>query len=130
MEETSGSIQNWWRDVIHVFFGLWLIVSPWNIDITNEGLAPLNAYWTGGILLALAIITLAVKHPIEEWAKGLLGIWLIVSPFFLGYVQVTNALWNQLIVAAFVLALVVSALTYYAKRKISIISGRDRAQTA
>ena len=32
-----------------------------------------------------------------SWGEGILGLWLIVSPFILGYWRVTSALWSQVV---------------------------------
>jgi len=39
------------------------------------------------------------------WLKFLLGLWLIVSPFTLGYWHVTPALWNQVVTGAIIILL-------------------------
>lgn len=34
----------------------------------------------------------------QLWTLVVLGIWLIVSPFILGYSNVANALWNNIVI--------------------------------
>lgn len=36
------------------------------------------------------------------WLNVILGIWLIVAPFVLGYSTLTNAMWNDIIVGVLV----------------------------
>nr|WP_281166742.1 SPW repeat protein [Thermus igniterrae] len=44
----------------------------------------------------------------EEWLNVLLGVWLILSPWLLGFSGVGNAMWNALIVGVLVGALALS----------------------
>lgn len=37
------------------------------------------------------------------WINFILGLWLIISPFLLGYSDVRPAMWNQIIVGILVL---------------------------
>ncbi len=37
-----------------------------------------------------------------NWGAGILGIWLIISPFILGYWRVTSALWSQVVAGVLV----------------------------
>ncbi|MDP1718892.1 MAG: SPW repeat protein [bacterium] len=37
-----------------------------------------------------------------NWGTGILGVWLIVSPFILGYWRVSSALWSQIVVGVLI----------------------------
>lgn len=37
-----------------------------------------------------------------SWVTLVLGVWLIVSPFVLGYWRVTSALWSQMVVGVLI----------------------------
>lgn len=37
------------------------------------------------------------------WMNFILGLWLIISPFLLGYSNVRPAMWNQIIIGVLVL---------------------------
>lgn len=123
MAEASGSISNWWRDMVNVVLALWLIVSPWNLKLMDVSAATTASITCGVILLALAVATLTRAHPIQEWGKILVGAWLVLSPFVLGYAGVPTLLVNHLLMAVAVIAVSASALRVYYRRKESIITG-------
>lgn len=44
----------------------------------------------------------------EEWVNVVLGVWLILSPWILGFSGMTNAMWNAVIVGLLVGVLALS----------------------
>jgi hypothetical protein len=91
-----------WRDVVNLILGLWLVISPWALAYMMETIPMWNAIIVGVIIAVAAIAALVAFHKWEEWANVALAVWLIVSPFALGYASHTTVLWNQLIVGALV----------------------------
>jgi len=94
-----------WHDVVHLVLGLWLIASPWLLGYVATTAAFYNAIALGVIIAVVAVAALVAFHAWEEWAMGVLGLWLIVSPWLLGFTAVTAALANQIIVGLIVTAL-------------------------
>ena len=39
------------------------------------------------------------------WLKFLLGLWLLLSPWILGYWRITSALWSQVVVGVLIILL-------------------------
>jgi hypothetical protein len=75
-----------WQDVVMLVLGLWLIVSPFvlnYIDYTN--IAALNSYILGVGVIAFAAIALTIPQMWEEWVNLVLGVWLLIAPFVLGF---------------------------------------------
>ncbi len=98
METRGTKLSRHWQDVVNLVLGLWLIVSPWLFGYAAETAAAWNG-WVPGIIVAVAAAAaLAAFHEWEEWVNGLLGIWLIISPWITGYSAVTAAVWNHVIV--------------------------------
>jgi hypothetical protein len=94
-----------WRDIVNLILGLWLIVSPWILSYIAEPAAAWNGHIVGIIVAVAALAALIAFHIWEEWVNVVLGIWLIVSPFILGYAMLPSALWNQIVIGLVTLIL-------------------------
>lgn len=78
--------------------GLWLIVSS-NVLGYSVLASRINDLWIGIILITLAIIRLVVPNKTTAWLSVmtvLIGLWLVVAPFALGYSMITQV-WNNVI---------------------------------
>ena len=51
----------------------------------------------GIVLGAFAIMTLSAFAEWEEWVNMVVGLWLIVSPWLLGFMANTSAMWTHVI---------------------------------
>ncbi len=81
-----------WQDWVTGAVGLWLIACPFILDvqITEGSRATLlagNFLLCGGFVVVLAASALATFRPWEEWLTACLGLWLIASPWLLGFAQ-------------------------------------------
>jgi hypothetical protein len=71
-------------DIINLFLGAFLFFSPWLFSYAAGAMS--GAAWISGLLIFLAsIAALAAFAEWEEWANLLLGIWVFVSPWVLGF---------------------------------------------
>ena len=91
-----------WQDWANLVLGLWLVLSPWILGFSGTSSATWNA-----VLLGLAVGLLSLLHlqggPLwEEWANVVLGVWLILSPWILGFSGEADATWNAVIVGLLV----------------------------
>jgi hypothetical protein len=50
-----------------------------------------------------------------DWVNAAVGVWLVVSPFVLGYAAVVAATWNDILVGAVVIVLAAWAATMVGK---------------
>ena len=99
-----------WQDPLNLILGIWMIVSPWALryqtDMTLNAVmsnaATSNAVILGILIAAAALVALFRVMAWEEWVNVVLGIWLVVSPFILGFNGLMNALWNQVVVGVVV----------------------------
>ncbi len=80
-----------WEDWIIFSLGATLIVSP-AFDPRHTSLALLNAIVIGFLVLCLALSELSLMERWDERATLMFGVWMIVSPFMLGYFQ-DGSLW-------------------------------------
>jgi hypothetical protein len=65
-------------------FGLFLFVSPWLFAYVSEK-ARVDIWTTGAAITVLSIAAIVAFSDWEEWTNLLLGLWLIVSPWALGF---------------------------------------------
>jgi len=89
--------------VLNILCGIWLIIAPFILGY--QGLQ--NALWNS-ILCGAAVLILAaarVANPATtvglSWLNLLIGIWLIIAPFFL-YANAVTPIWNCVILGILV----------------------------
>jgi SPW repeat len=82
---------------LNVLLGIWVIISPFILAFGPSPVAVWNNVATGGAVTILALISTTMpRQPGWSWTNMLLGIWLLVSPFALGFASAT-VLWNNVI---------------------------------
>src|SRR6266540_2230294 len=111
--------QNWKRealaDVINLLLGAWLFVSPWVFGFAPEGAASWNAWLSGVIVAALAIAALAAFAEWEEWLNLIVGIWVAVSPWLIGFSANATAMRLHFVIG--VIVAVVAAIRLWMVRR-------------
>jgi hypothetical protein len=90
---------------LNVLAAIWLIVAPYVLNYAHTSAAS-NDITIGIIVGILALIRLVTPTTSGwlSWINVIFGLWLIISPFFLGYVN-TASLWNDIILGIIVAAL-------------------------
>ncbi|WP_189401356.1 MULTISPECIES: SPW repeat protein [unclassified Mesorhizobium] len=94
-------------DWITLVLAICLFISPWVIGFTAAMVPAWNAWIVGVLLGALALASLSVFAEWEEWVSAVLGLWLIVSPWLLGFAADTNVMATHVVLG--VLVVVASA---------------------
>ena len=94
-----------WQDVANLVLGVWLALSPWAIGYQGDATAMTNAVIVGVALIAVALGAIFVPRAWEEWTQGLLGLWLIASPWLLGFNDQPAVMRNAVITGIAVVAL-------------------------
>lgn len=98
-----------WEDWTNLALGAWLFFSPFIMGYTQNQGAAWNAYTLGIMLGVFTIWALASPEAWEEWIDSALGLWLVVSPWILGFSSQTGATWNAVIVGLVVLGISLEA---------------------
>lgn len=108
------------QDWVQLLLGAWLFVSLWLLGYTEIRSASANAHLIGAALVVFAIIALYAPKVWEEWISFVLGLWLIISPWFMGFSQAASATQNAVLVgiASIALALWVMVEHGYPRRLI------------
>jgi hypothetical protein len=106
-----------WRDWVMLVLGAWLFLSPWILGfaggapagaepaVAGPAAAAWNAWIVGVVITALAIWAIVKFAEWQDWLTGILGVWLVIAPWVLGFSSLTAAAWNQVIVGLLVVAL-------------------------
>ncbi len=76
---------------------MYLVLAPFFIGTVNDA-AAINSYLTGTAVAIFAIAALARPQMWQEVTNMILGLWLIVAPFALGFTGLAVPAYNQMIV--------------------------------
>ena len=74
-----------WEDWLTMALGLVIAVSPWLTGQTEPTTLMWNAVIVGALVMIFGALQLVTLQLWEEGAEILCGLWLIASPFNLGY---------------------------------------------
>ena len=80
-----------WQDPVMAVLGVWLILSAWVLGFQDNLNALANAVIIGILLIAAALGAIFVPRAWEEWTEVVLGLWMAVSPWVLGFSEQPNA---------------------------------------
>ena len=73
-----------WQDWANLVLGSWLFASPWLLGYLGTT-AAWNACVMGAGIVVFALIAAYMPEAWEEIVNTLFGVWLVVSPFVLGF---------------------------------------------
>jgi hypothetical protein len=92
------------QDWINLVCAVLMFISPWILAFSGDAMATRAAWITGVVAAIFAVAALVQFAEWEEWISLLLGVWMIVAPWIVGFSTVGAA------VAAFVVLGIVVAL--------------------
>ncbi len=93
-------------DLYNLLLAALLFVSPWLFRLTNSP-GKMDLWATGAVIAVISLAAITAYRNWEEWANLLLGLWLIISPWLLGFAH-TRAMHFSIgvgVVVAFLAAL-------------------------
>jgi len=94
-----------WQDAGNLLLAVWLFVSPWLLNYSQEQLPAWNSFAVAIIVGVFAIAAMIKFAQWEEWITIAVGVWLIISPWLLGYAATVAAMQNHVVIGAFVIIL-------------------------
>lgn len=93
-------------DVLNLVLGAFLLFSPWIFGFAS-GAQSQNAMISGIVIVILSIGALAAFAVWEEWLNLIVGLWVLVSPWVLGFANTTAA---QVAIVVGILVSVIAAV--------------------
>jgi len=95
-----------WQEWLNLLLGAWVFLSPWFLGFSQDQGGSWDA-WVLGILLALvALWALAAPFSLGPvWSAAVLGALLFLSPWALGFANLTAQAWNAWVAGVAVLIL-------------------------
>jgi hypothetical protein len=99
-----------WQDWTSFALGLWLAVSPWALDHAPLDAATANAAFLGLAIALASHFEVSFDAATAQWFNMGAGLWLVLSPFLLGFSGEALATANAIAVGTLVAALASSAL--------------------
>lgn len=103
-----------WQDWANVVLAVLLFISPWALqyagtsaaagggEATGSFIAAWNAWITAIVVAGLAVAALLRFAEWQEWVIALVGLWLVISPWVLGFSAVAAALWSAVVIGVLV----------------------------
>lgn len=100
-----------WQDWVNLLAGAWLFVSPWVLNYASElSAAAWNAYILGAAIVLFAAVAVSVPKAWEEGINVVLGVWLAISPWALGFASNREVAMNTSVVGFVVAVLALWAM--------------------
>jgi hypothetical protein len=114
---TFRGMRNHWQDWVSSLVGIWVFVTPWALpwffpESAASGTVAWNHYIVGLMIVGLSVAALtAYNDEWEGWVDAIAGLWLIGSPWILGFTSMKALTWNAIIKGAS--TVVLSELNFY-----------------
>jgi len=73
-------------DFYNLALGVFLIASPWIFHMTRD-VARIETWGSGALLVAMSLAAVLAFSLWEEWVSLAIGLWMIASPWLLGFMH-------------------------------------------
>lgn len=94
-----------WQDWANMVLGVLAMASPWLFGYSGLEGATMNAAIIGFLVFALSALALTLLDHWEAFINAVLGLWLVVSPWLLGFALFDVAKFAHMGIGAFVLVI-------------------------
>lgn len=94
-----------WQDPLNALLGAWLALSPWVLGFQDQMAPTVSGVVVGLALIAAALGAIFMPRAWEEWTEGVLGLWMVVSPWVLGFSMHMDAMRNAVVSGIVVMVL-------------------------
>ena len=106
-------MQAWkrWQDWGNVALATTLFLAPWLFGTSGDGASSWNAWISGLLIGSVALWALASPNAkAAQWTNIVIGAWVLIAPFALGFTGVTEAAWTAFLIGAGVLTMAIWVL--------------------
>jgi hypothetical protein len=120
---------NRWQDWSNLVLAIWLFISPWVLQFTagppggvaaggaaNAAVAAWDAWVLGVIIFLVSLSAIGRMEFWQEWINLLLGIWVFIAPWVLGFVGLSQAAWDHWVVGALVFLIAICNIAVARRR--------------
>lgn len=90
----AGRTQDW----LNLILAALLFFSPWFMGYADDVMPTRNAWIVGVVLALIAVAAISAFAEWEEWLTLALGLWLVASPWMLGFTTDLPAFWSHVAV--------------------------------
>jgi hypothetical protein len=105
--------KNRWQDWLNMLLGAWLFASPWLLKYADDlPRAAWSAWISGAAIVLFAAFALYIPKAAEEIVNALLGVWVAVSPWVLGFAANRDVTTNAIFVGVLVALLAIWAAEF------------------
>ena len=92
-------------NALNVVLGVILLASPWAVGFAAAEVPSWNAVISGAVIAIVAFAAFVRLRAWEEWISLVVGLWVLLSRWVLGFAGLSSASWTHLIVGLLVSAL-------------------------
>jgi SPW repeat len=85
-------------DIYNLLLSLFLFATPWLFAFRNGGVK-VDVWVSGAAVAVVSILALIAFSSWQEWLNLLLGVWLIISPWVIGFTH-TRAMYYSIGIGA------------------------------
>jgi hypothetical protein len=82
-------------NIVNAIAAALLFFAPWLFGFSGEQTASWNAWISGLLIAGLALAAVVELQEWEEWINLIVGLWVAVSPWLLGFAGLASALWTH-----------------------------------
>lgn len=100
-----AAVAGQWTLWLIALTGIWQIFAPWIWGYSWREAAVWSAVITGIVITVGALISAVSMTSWPGWWSIVLGVWLIISPFALGYAFIPRAQANDIVVGVIIVVL-------------------------
>lgn len=98
-----------WTSILVAILGIWLIISPWVVGFAGQDAPFWNTLICGIAVLLVALGAVRSASASLSWLNVALGIWLLVSPWVVGFSDFESATANDVVLGVVVGILALTA---------------------
>jgi hypothetical protein len=88
-----------WQDWLTLLIGIWLFITPWIFGFSHTDFA-WSPFIMGALVFLFSIWALVNRKVAEETINLIIGIWVFISPWVLGFSHTANAAWIMFVFGA------------------------------
>ena len=88
-----------WQDWLTLLVGIWLFISPWIFGFRHTSFV-WNPFIMGALVFLFSIWEIVNGKIVAETINLIIGIWIFISPWVLGFSHSPNAAWIMFVFGA------------------------------